>query len=94
MGPKDPDPDPDPDARVGSRRGHGMFQDTVAGFMVWLVMLPFLPLAAYEQWKRRRARHTPEGRAKERAVNELMAKLKETIRRSERENKGDQQGPG
>ena len=59
----------------------------MAGLIVWAFMLPFLPVAAYERWRRGRERRTPEGAAKEAALQDLERKLKTTLREMEREDR-------
>jgi hypothetical protein len=45
------------------------------------VVLPFLPFVLYERWRRRRERLTPAGQEKERAVQDVMRRLTEELRR-------------
>jgi len=59
-------------------------------FIVWLVVLPFLPFVLYERWRRRRERLTPAGAAKERAAEDVMRKLASALRAAER---ADRAGP-
>jgi hypothetical protein len=87
MGRKDDEADAVGEPRRAGPTDAGRFNRTMAGLIVWVLMLPVLPLAVYERWRRRRERRTPQGAARERALQELERRVKDTLREMEREDR-------